>query len=411
MFSFLSGFRTLSHTLFANVFANGLATIGILVLAYILAPADMANIRIIQAYVTIGICIGSLGFSTGVLKFCAENQGEAQERGLLSRVLRINLWSALAYVVIVSLLALPGMMITVGHLPYYYFSTILLCTPLMVYAENIRNYMIAKAQFAPAANGLMVTRVLSFAIPVACAYLWRFPGYAAATLVAAAGSAIWYFRSLERMGGGGGAQALPAQFVRFSSYAMLGNLIVIFATYGDMLMLNALVTDRVQLGAYALASVMQSGLMLLTNSVQTILLPGMIRMQASKTELRRYLLRKQAVLAVASIGAAVAACIVVLYGVSFIYGQQYQLVPSIFAGLCLSYVLITCGTLSGSVLLGAGGTSVNTAVAGISIVVGFLVAYFTIDKYGIFGMMLGKIGYGLVFCILSNAFALRALRD
>ncbi len=407
----MSGLRTLSQTLFANVFANGLATIGILVLAYILSPSDMANIRVMQAYVIIGVCVGSLGFSTGVLKYCVENLGDKQELGLLDRVVRINFWSALAYVAVISLLALPGMMIPLGDLQYYYFAVVLLCTPLMVYSENIRNYMIAKAQFSLAANGLVVTRVLAFAIPVGCTYLWHFPGYVGATLVAAVGSAIWYFRSLDRRSIGNSHHALPDNFIRFSSYAMLGNLIVIFAAYGDMLMLNAMVSDRAQLGAYALASVMQSGLMLLTNSVQTILLPGMIRMHAAKQELRRYLIHKQLILAVASIAAALAACVVVFYGVLLIYGQQYQLVPKIFAGLCLSYVLVSCGTLSGSVLLGAGGTSINTAVAGASIVVGFLFAYFTIDAYGIFGMMLGKIVYGLVFCVLSNAFAFRALRD
>lgn len=407
----MSGLQTLSHTLFANVFANGLATIGILVLAYILSPSDMANIRVMQAYVVIGVCVGSLGFSTGLLKYCVENRGDKQELGLFDRVTRINFWSALAYVAVISLLALPGMMISVGHLPYYFFFIVLLCTPLMVYSENIRNYMIAKEQFGLAANGLMVTRVLAFAIPVGCAYIWHFPGYVGATLVAAAGSAIWYFRSLDRRGIGNSHHALPENFVRFSLYAMLGNLIVIVATYGDMLMLNGLVNDRAQLGAYALASVMQSGLMLLTNSVQTILLPGMIGMQAAKPELRRYLIHKQLILAVASIAAALAACVVVFYGVSLIYGQQYQLVPKIFAGLCLSYVLVSCGTLSGTVLLGAGKTSINTAVAGASIVVGFLFAYFTIDVHGIFGMMLAKIVYGLVFCVLSNAFAFRALRN
>lgn len=407
----MSGLRTLSHTLFANVFANGLATIGILVLAYILSPSDMANIRVMQAYVVIGVCVGSLGFSTGLLKYCVENRGDKHELGLFDRVARINFWSALAYVAVISLLALPGMMISVGHLQYYFFFIVLLCTPLMVYSENIRNYMIAKAQFRLAANGLMVTRVLAFTIPVGCAYIWHFPGYVGATLVAAAGSAIWYFRSLDRRGIGNSQHALPDNFVRFSLYAMLGNLIVVFAAYGDILMLNAMVNDRAQLGAYALATVMQSGLMLLTNSVQTILLPGMIRMHAAKQELRHYLIHKQLILALASIAAALVACVVVFYGVSLIYGKQYQLVPKIFAGLCLSYVLVSCGTLSGSVLLGADKTSINTVVAGASIVVGFLFAYFTIDVYGIFGMMLGKIVYGLVFCVLSNAFAFRVLRD
>ncbi len=406
----------MTQTLFANVFANGLATIGILVLAYILLPSDMANIRVMQAYVIIGVCIGSLGFSTGVLKYSVDFRDAKQEFGLLDHVVKINFWSSLAYVALISLLVHPNMLIPLGDLNYYYFVGVLFCIPVIVYSENIRNYMIAKGQFGLAANGLVVTRLLAFAMLVSCTYLWRFPGYIVATLITALFSAIWYFRHLDPSIIGNSHHVLsdyvlPVNFVRFSSYAMIGNLIVIFAGYGDMLMLNAMVDDRAELGAYALASVMQSGLMLLTNSVQTILLPRMIRMHAFKRELRRYLLHKQLILALASVVTALAACVFVFYVVTFIYGQQYELVPKIFAGLCFAYVMITCGTLSGSVILGSGGTQINTAIAGFSIVVGFLFAYYTINTHGIFGMMIGKIAYGIVFCILSNAFAFRDLRD
>ncbi|MBI1362973.1 MAG: oligosaccharide flippase family protein [Proteobacteria bacterium] len=398
------------HTFAANFLTNMLAFGSVLVVAYFLTPADIADIRLMQAYTIIGITLASLGYTTGLLKACAESDDKALEEAYLKRVTRHTLLAALAYCAVLLALVEGGVIALSSANLHTYLPPMLLTIPMAVLIENIRNFLLAKKAFKAAANAQINVRILTFFIVIGASWAFGLAGFVAATLLAYAFGAA---RFLRESGLGFIRRPrvdFPDYFVRFSLFAMFGNLFVIIASYGDMFLLDATSIDRDLLGAYALASVLLGGLMVVTASVQTILLPDMLKNQSNRAWLRAHFIEKQLKLGAVSVVLALLGWAGVAVFFPLVYGADYALTPALFGGMCVQYVLVSCGTLGGSVMMGLGRTSVNTAVAGIALLAGFVFAYLVMPAYGIWGMVYGKILYGALICLLTNIIVFASLR-
>ena len=399
------------HTFAANFLTNMLAFGSVLVVAYFLTPADVADIRIMQAYAIIGTTLASLGYTTGLLKACAEGDDKAAEEGYLKRATGHTFVTSLAYIALLLGLTQTGIIALSTDTLKTYLPYMLLMVPLSVVIENMRNFLIAKKAFKEAANAQINVRILTFFMVVGATYVWGISGFVLAT-VAAYGFGV--LRFVKEVGTGflrRVAIPFPSYFVSFSLFAMLGNLFVIISNYGDMFMLDMNIADRSTLGAYALASVLLGGMMVVTTSVQTILLPDMIKNQKDLVWMRKHFVDKQLKLTGMSVALAVIAVMGVSIAFPLVYGDDYALTPLLFAGLCINYVLVSAGTLGGSVLIGQGKTHINTKVAGVALLAGFVFAYLAIATCGIWGMVYGKILYALIICMATNALVLKTLKQ
>jgi len=127
--------------------------------------------------------------------------------------------------------------------------------------------------------------------------------------------------------------------------------------------------------------------------------------------MRKHFVDKQLKLTGMSVALAVIAVMGVSIAFPLVYGDDYALTPLLFAGLCINYVLVSAGTLGGSVLIGQGKTHINTKVAGVALLAGFVFAYLAIATCGIWGMVYGKILYALIICMATNALVLKTLKQ
>jgi O-antigen/teichoic acid export membrane protein len=398
------------HTFAANFLTNMLAFGSVLIVAYFLSPADIADIRLMQAYTIIGITLASLGYTTGLLKACAESDDKQLEEGYLKHVSKHTFIASIVYIIILLGLVYSGMLTLTSENIKTYLPYMLLTIPLAVVIENIRNFLIAKKAFKAAANAQINVRILTFFIIIAASYFYGLSGFVAATIFAYAFGLLRFGREVGTTFLRRPSAPFPTYFVKFSLFATMGNLFVIISSYGDMFVLDMNITDRSLLGAYALASVLLGGIMVVTSSVQTILLPDMLKNQSNRAWLRAHFVKKQLQLAGISVVLAAIASVMVAMFFPLVYGQDYALTPTLFAGLCINYIFVSCGTLGGSVMMGLGKTSVNTAIAGIALLFGFVFAYLAIPTYGIWGMVYGKILYALIICFATNAIVLHRLK-
>lgn len=402
--------RAFLSTFAANFATNVLASGGVLILALFLEEPDVGVIRSLQSYVIIGITIASMGFTTGILKYCSlSSEFEANER-LLNKSIIFTSFVSLGYVMVGAIIT--AMSSPVGEdtnlttlLPFA-----LASVPLGVAIELFRNFLYARNRFEAAASAQIFVKLWTFIITIVLAYAYGLPGYVAGTFMSFLFGAIRFSKavpfSLPRLE----KFKFPSDFLKFSAFAMLGNLFVIVGNYGDILLLSLMDTERNVLGAYALASALTGGIMVVTTSVQTIVSPDMIRGVTSPRELKQSFIKNQLRLAGLSVGVAVFSAIFVTFFFPIVYGEKYLLTPAIFSGLCVNYVLVSCGTLGGSILMGYGRTSTNTSVAGISLLVGFLSGLLLIPQMDVWGMVWAKFLYGVIFVILSNTLALKCLK-
>ena len=397
-------------TFVANFVTNLLASGSVLILAIFLEAPDIADIRTLQAYIVIGITIASLGFTTGILKYCSLSREEINNEHLLKQAVFLTLGASLCYFFVASAIAtiLPsnGSNSKLRTL----LPIALISVPLGVAIELLRNFLYAQNRFEAAASAQIFVRLWTFAITITLAYAYGLFGYIVGTVASFLFGVIRFAKEVPFSFSKVKQIDLPAGFVKFSAFAMLGNLFVIVGNYGDILLLDSMNIERSVLGAYALASALAGGIMVITTSIQTVISPDMIRGTSSPHDLRRTFIRNQLRLAILSIGVAIFAIGFVALIFPKIYSDKYLLTPMLFAGLCANYVLVSCGTLGGSVLIGYGKTSVNTMIAGTALFVGFFSGYFFISTLDVWGMVWAKLIYGLVFVLLSNMLALKCLK-
>ncbi|WP_082585521.1 oligosaccharide flippase family protein [Hydrogenophaga sp. Root209] len=403
----------IASTFAANFVTNLLASGSVLVLAIFLQETDIAQVRLIQAYIIIGITIASLGFTTGVLKYCAASDKQIDNWALLNKTIILTSYASLGYIAVVSVAIFTTTTNWDDPRLIVLLPLALISVPLGVVVELFRNFLYAKNQFATAASAQIFVRIWTFAITITLAYAYALSGYVAGTVISFLFGALRFAREVSfkfREAGTAPHTELPSGFLKFSAFAMLGNLFVIAGSYGDILLLDSLDIDRNILGAYALASALAGGIMVITTSIQTVISPDMIRSVASPDRLKKAFIRAQVRLAILSIGVAVCTIFFVAFVFPIIYVDKYRLTPELFAGLCINYVLVSCGTLGGSVLIGYGKTSINTIIAGSALIAGFICGYLLVLEFAVWGMVWAKLIYGLVFVLLSNSLALKQLR-
>lgn len=397
-------------TFVANFATNLLASGSVLILAIFLQESDIADIRTLQAYVIIGITIASLGFTTGILKYCSLSRETVENENLLRKTLVLTLGAALAYALVASTIVRVFPLDTENTQLSALLPIALISVPLGVVIELFRNFLYAKNQFEAAASAQIFVRLWTFVITIGLAYVYGFLGYVIGTVASFLFGVIRFSKEVSIPLRNRGKTDLPAGFMRFSAFAMLGNLFVIVGSYGDILLLDSMNVERDILGAYALSSALAGGIMVITTSIQTVILPDMIRGTLSPNQLRHTFIRNQCRLAILSVGVALFSMGFVALVFPLVYGDKYALTPMLFAGLCANYVLVSCGTLGGSILIGYGKTSENTLIAGIALFIGFLSGYILISHIGVWGMVWAKLIYGIVFVVLSNAFALMCFK-
>lgn len=401
--------RAFLSTFAANFATNVLASGSVLILAIFLEEPDIGVIRSLQSYIIIGITIGSMGFTTGILKYCSlSSEIDANER-LLSRCIIFTMIASLGYVLVATLIVTlfsPAEEKTdlATLLPFA-----LASIPLGVAIELFRNFLYARNRFEAAASAQIFVRLWTFAITITLAYVYGLPGYVVGSVMSFLFGAIKFAKAVPFSFPKFGKFRFPFDFLKFSTFAMLGNLFVIIGTYGDILLLNTMDIELNVLGSYALASALIGGIMVVTTSIQTIVSPDMIRGVVSPQELKQSFIKNQLRLGGLSVGVAILSSIFVLFLFPIVYGEKYLLTPALFIGLCVNYVLVSCGTLGGSILLAYGRTSTNTSIAGISLFTGFLAGFILIPQMDVWGMVLAKFLYGIIFAVLSNALALKCL--
>jgi O-antigen/teichoic acid export membrane protein len=401
----------MSVTFLASFLTSGLASISLLVVALILTPTDVADVRVLQAIIAIGLVISGMGYTTGLLKVCAESSSPTVRESYLRKVGRHTTIASLMYLPLVLLGA------SIGALGARYeeirpaLLLALACVPLAVATENFRNFLYAERRFGDAARAQIAVRLASFVATIAATKFFGLNGFLLGTLASHFLGAAMFSREITNSYRRAAPINFPSYFARFSSFAMLGNLFVILANYGDMILLSMMSSDRNALGAYALASACLGGLMIVTTSFQTVLLPDMIDMRKGKNWLRANFVHQQLRLGVLSLVAAALASGIVAILFPALYRSSFQMTPSLFFGLCISYFLVSLGTLAGTVFMGLGRTSVNTLVAGIALLAAFFIAFWAIRENGVWGMVAGKITYGLTICLLGNFLVWRELKS
>ncbi len=356
-----------------------------LLVAKFLSPAELGDIRILQAYSLLFVIIGGFGYNTATLKFCSELNDERWKQGLLTLAVRRSVVSSLLVLAIVGLLAASGKLTRspeLGRWLVFYGATI----PLAVFTQLLMSYLQALKRISEMARLQAMLRIQSFLVIVASTWAWGFAGFVISTLVS---SGLGLLPLVWQVGRGAWnvcPASLPRGFDRMAFFSMLGNGVVALGSFGQFYLLDHLWQDRQEIGYYSLATIFLLAASQVTFTVQTIATPYLSERSSDPRWFVRTLIRVQLQMAVVAIGIAAAVLMGAWFLVRVFYGPAYMISLTYLVILLVKYVLWSCGALVGVAMLALGKVHLNFLIAAIATSIGLGLSYGMLQRFGLIGL-------------------------
>lgn len=398
------------HLLSANFLHQFLGFGILLVVAKFLTPAELGEIRILQAYIAVFTIFAAFGVSTAVLKTCAEQRPEAERESILKAGFKRAMVTTLVALFLLAILALSGV-ITSTHRLAMWLLVYALVIPFSVSTEIFFSYLQALKKIKQLARLHALFRLQAFVIIIVCTYIWGFKGFIFATItgymlglipvVYTTGTSF-----LKRV-----PYSLTAAFKHLAVFSVLSNGISMIGKFGDIFLLDYLVVNRELIGYYALASLFTYGAIQVTATVQSISTPYLSERAG---ELEWFISKVRSTqIRVGVLSIAVSAGIIVLAYllIHIFYGAAYFASLEYLPILLLKYIFWSWYAVMAVALLGLGYMKYNFIIVAVVTPLSILSSYFLFQVYGIAGVAIGQVIGSIVGLLLTRILYRRAIRN
>ncbi len=398
------------HLLSANFLYQFLGFGILLIVAKFLTPAELGEIRILQAYIAVFTIFAAFGISTAVLKTCSEQRPESEREAILKSGFRRAILTTVLSLVILSVLALSGALISTRQLAMW-LMVYALVIPFSVSTEILFSYLQALKKIKQLARVNALFRVQAFIIIIVCTYIWGFKGFIFATI---AGYILGLIPILATTGTSFIRQQpapLTDTFKHLAVFSMLSNGIGMIGKFGDMFILDHLMPDRELIGYYALASLFMFGAIQVTATVQSISTPYLSERAHELAWFKDKVGSTQRRVGLLSIAVSL-----IIVGLAYIlirvfYGDPYLSTLEYLPVLLLKYIIWSWYAVIAVALLGLGNMKYNFIVVSIVTPLSIISSYLLFHVYGIIGVAFGQVIGSIVGLVLTRIMYLRAIRQ
>lgn len=402
--------RDYFHYLAAQFLAQFFTFGTILLVAKLLSPEELGEIKIIQAYASVFVVIAGCGLSSALLKACSENRQNNERYGILRATITRALSSTVFAIGLLVILTTTGLVASSQRLRFWmlvYASTI----PLSVLTGQLMNFLQALKKIRIMAFAQIVIRLQGFILIVIATWLWGFPGFIFATIIALA-VGLWPLihqtgvRTILK------AEAkLPVGFMHMGVFAMLSALMVTLGHQADLFILDHFSPNRAEIGFYSLAIILVQAAWLIVHSAGVVAVPYFSERSHDVVWFRRKLIQTQGQASVVSVGVGIAFFAGAWVFIPFVYGDAYRAVLPYLGVLLLKNVVVSSYTIIRMALIGLGKMNYNFIAFSIATPFGLVLAYFMLQRYGIIGVAWAQGITATVTLVLLISLAAYALRD
>lgn len=398
------------HLLSANFLHQFLGFGILLVVAKFLTPAELGEIRILQAYIAVFTIFAAFGVSTAVLKTCAEQRPEAERESILKAGFRRAMVTTLVALFLLAILALSGV-ITSTHRLAMWLLVYALVIPFSVSTEIFFSYLQALKKIKQLARLHALFRLQAFVIIIVCTYIWGIKGFIFATIIGYMLGLIPVVYTtgtsfLKRV-----PHSLTAAFKHLAVFSVLSNGISMIGKFGDIFLLDYLVMNRELIGYYALASLFTYGAIQVTATVQSISTPYLSERAGELEWFISKVRSTQIRVGVLSIAVSAGIAVLAYLLIHIFYGAAYFASLEYLPILLLKYIFWSWYAVMAVALLGLGYMKYNFIIVAIVTPLSILSSYFLFQVYGIAGVAVGQVFGSVVGLLLTRILYRRAIRN
>lgn len=387
----------LPHVMIANIMQQGMAFLGVILVARMLPAEEFAQVRIAMAYVAVATILGVGGFTAPILRYCADPSIDPPQR---QRLLGVGL----RRMIIAAFLTTGAFLgIVVGSGPkgteLMVLTAYALQVPALAATSLLLVYLQAIQRFKFLAYSQIMIRTLSFIMTVAACYIYGLTGFLFATLAVVAASVVPLFLaarpSFRQLEGD-----VPKDFSALAGYSLLGMAITTTGQYADLMMLDWVGADLSDVGVYSLATIFFFAASALVGAVQSVATPhftGLIRdRERFRASLRRWSVWSMA----GGIAVATGAIIVAWFVEVFFLGPAYSGLSLVVILLMLRFCIWCSYAVGGAAMVGIGAIKQGMTISFFTTSFAVLAGYPLVLWYGVWGAGIAQVLVAVLTAVL-----------
>ena len=373
------------HLLSANFIIGFLGFGSQLLVAKLLTPVELGQIKTMQSFMSLATVFAGFGFNTAVLKICSEKR-TLEERAFIFKQCLYYSIIPIILVLLSFLFLAKASLFSPDAAINQWLPVFMLGIPAATITTLMMTYLQALKKIQLMATTQVIIRVFGFVVLIALTYFYGLVGFILSSILIGYVALLPLFRLLrdDLKSNAAVANVLPQSFY-YAKWSVAANAVSTIGAYMDIFMLNYLIKDREGFGYYSLATIFILGLNYITSTVQSISTPYFSEKMEDKKEFIRVLKKYTKLLVLLSFGVGILAFIIVPPFIAFFFGVNFKPAGVYFRILLLKYFFASCCALSGVAILGLGKMNYNFLNVLVVVPISLSLSYFFITFYGIIG--------------------------
>jgi len=397
------------HLLLVNFLVQFLGFGTSLMVAKLLTPVELGEIRIIQSYAQVLTLLAGFGLNTALLKYCSENLPNENREAILRFAMWRSCLTTGITLILVLILSSTGSLTSSQHLNQWLL-IYSLSIPFSVLTGLFTAYLQAIRKIKAMAKTQALIKTQSVLLILVSTWQWGFRGFVIATAVAYLVGLIPLARVVGLRFLSVSNTSVPRGLPNIALFSLLANGMNVLGKYGDLFILDHFSTDRIGIGYYSLALTFTLAAEQVTNTVQAIVTPHFSEHGDDEDWVRHQLKRNQLRMAALSLGVSVLVYAAAYAVIPRVYGPGYQATLTYLPILLLRYVIWSCYAIFAVVLVGLGLMRYNFMISALATPASLLLSYVFLTYLEITGIAWAKVISAVLALILTLAIGGLALK-
>ncbi len=378
----------------------------VILVAKFISPENMAQIKSLQTYLTLAVLIGTFGLDTAILKYCSEQGAENEKRYLLYYTIRKSIIFCIVAVLLFNLLLIFSSRYSVPQWSLY-----TLCVPMLALTNILMSYLLALKKVSRMAIIQSIIKVQNALFIIIGTWLFGLKGFIVSTVL---GLVLGLFPLFKETGSiklsNNITQKMPSTFWSIAFFSFLANFTNNVGNYTDIIIMDNFITDRTEMGYYAIATIFLLGATQVTATLQSIYTPYLTEKNKDINVLKQMTFNIQKKALIISIFVGVMVYIGATVFVPIFYGESYANTVMYTGILMIKYVLYSSYAISAIMLMALGRMKENFFVNIISTPIILLINYFVGQNFSIIGIAWTQVFNAFFILILQYIFVFRVIK-
>jgi O-antigen/teichoic acid export membrane protein len=400
------------HLFSANFFINFVGFGSQFMVAWLLTPIQLGEIKIMQTYITIAALFTTFGFNTSTLKLCSENRPDGEKLFLFNKVLKyVAICLCIIFPILIMLIKygyISNDLEIIKYFPYFSLSLI----PL-TFSSIFSTYLQAIKQFKVLSLIQSITKICSVIAVILLTYFLGFNGYIIAIVMGYILTGFFLLKKTNQIN-----NIIPvvsisnplSMHLKYSNIAFITNLVTQVGMFCDVFLMNYFISDKTAVGYYSFALTILVVANIFTATVQQIATPHLSEKSSNKSEFKKIYKRYGNINIKASVIIAIGLVLFAPIAINLIFMGKYDQSIPFFLILTGAWLFQNIASFEGYTLWGAGKIGYNLLTYIIILFLGFIISYFFMIKYGIMGLAYGKLAISFISIFIVRIIFKKAMR-